>query len=173
MGKEKKIKISIVENYMLKKHGVFNFDKAFSAILPWLNKHKYDSIEKARMEKSGSTGKGLESEWVSERKVTDYVKFHLTVKIWLRDMTEVAMEKDGKKIKAHKGRVEFIFDSVMEKNYKGRFGDQKFDSEKEFSMFLKEIYDKYVAKSKLSSFEDKLYEETFDLINLIKKNLEV
>jgi hypothetical protein len=173
MGKEKKNPISVVEQYLVKKHGLFQFEPAFKAISSWFKAHSYEFIEKGHSEKVGSTGRTVESNWVAERKITDYVKFNVKVDVWLRDMTDVAMEKDGKKIKMNRGRIEFIFNADMEKNYADKYGESKFDEHKgTFSNFLKEIYEKYIIKSKLSGFEDKLYNEVVDLADSINAGLE-
>lgn len=173
MGKEKKTELKVVEHYLLKKHGLFNFDKGFSSIQSWLNSHDYDFIEKGRGEKVGSTGRGLESEWGASRKVTDYVEYNITIRVWLRDMTDIAVEKDGKTVKVNRGRLEIIFDSKMVKNYTDKYGKSKFNTRKgSFSNFLREIYEKYIASGMLGDYEDKLADETNDLIATVKSSLE-
>ncbi|RME54431.1 hypothetical protein D6777_03840 [Candidatus Woesearchaeota archaeon] len=170
MGKEKKRKIGVIEGVIIKHKGFFDFNAIISEIPAWFKKHKYDNFQKGHSQKPTPGGGYFEGTWKAVKEVTDYVKFDITVDIWLRDMQDVAIEKEGKTIKANKGNIEITFNANMEKDYAKQFTNRK-GEETEFLKFLRELYEKYVIKSKLSEYEDKLEYEAKDLIEHVKKHL--
>ncbi|MFH1638530.1 MAG: hypothetical protein ABIB71_08950 [Candidatus Woesearchaeota archaeon] len=155
-------KRSIVGNYVVRKHGVYDFQTAYSAVSTWLNKHGYDFYEKKHTEKDSATGKYMELIWVAGREVSDYVKFHIKVEIWMRNA------KPAENGKMH-GRVEFIFNSDMETNVDIR-GVKKFspDDEGTFTHFIKDLYEKYIVKAKMEKMEEKLFNETMDFAESVR-----
>lgn len=160
MGKEKDLKIHVM-SHVLRKHGIYNFGAAHNAVKTWLRKHKYDFYEKKHYEKEPKS-KYMELIWVAERYVNDYVKFNIKVEIWMRNAKPV----EGGKMQ---GRVEFIFNSDMEKNVDIK-GVKKFSTAEKgnFMDFIREFYEKYIIKSRLEDLETKLFEETKDLIENIR-----
>ncbi|MBU2589564.1 MAG: hypothetical protein KKA65_03115 [Nanoarchaeota archaeon] len=165
MGSEKFNPVVVVGNFVVKKSGILDFDKLFKAIPKWMKDYNYDPMEKSHSEKKTPTGIYIESSWKGSRKVTEYVKFIITVDVLLRDLTDVAVQDDkGKQVKRQKGRVELVFNAKMEKNYKKNINEDKGS----LGNFFKMIYEKYVAKSELEKYEDKLYDETTDFIETLK-----
>jgi len=165
MGNEKTNPIKVVENFVVKKSGILDFDGMFKAIPEWMDFYKYSPMEKSHTEKKGPTGIYIESSWKGSRKITEYVKFIITVNIFLRDLTDVAVQDDkGNQVKRQKGRVELVFNAKMQKNYKKNISEEK----NSFGNFLKSIYEKYIIKDKLEKYEDKLYDETTDFIETLK-----
>lgn len=167
MGKEKMPVVPVIQNQIIKHRGLFNFDTLLEGAPDWMGKHNYDFFQKAHSQKKKPGGGYLEATWVAERKVTEYVKFEISVDFWIRDISDVAVEKAGKTVKMSKGNVEITFSSKMVKDYDKRFSDVPGS----FSHFLKEMYERYVIKAKLEALEDKLLFETQDLIEHMKKFL--
>jgi hypothetical protein len=170
MGKEKKREIKEIEGLIIKHKGIFDFNGIINEIGSWFNKHKYDWYQKGHSQKPTPDGGYFEGEWVAEKEVTEYVKFKISVLIWLRGLQDIAIEKDGKTIKMNKGNIEITFNASMVKDYAGTFRNKK-GEETEFLKFVRELYEKYVIKSKLSDFEDKVEDEGKDLIEHIRKHL--
>ncbi len=165
MGKEKKNPITVMGNHVVKKSGILDFDGLFKAIPQWMNQYNFKPMEKSHTEKETSTGIYIESSWKGSRKVTEYVKYEVSVDILLRDLTDVMVQDDeGKQVKRQKGRIELVFNAKMKKNY-----DKKLSEEKgSFSNFIKTFYEKYVARNTLDKYEDKLKEQMEDFIETLK-----
>jgi len=169
MGKEKKNPVKVLENYLIKKIGTFNFEDVLSAVRDWCNTYHYDFIEKKRSEKGTATGKEIYSEFSGSRDVSWYARYHFKVVIWLRNLKTITVEKDGKKINSNHGHIEINIDTKMEKNYNNSFSKGKGS----FGDFLREIYEKYIADDTLKNYEDQLDDESKDLIKRIKKALNI
>ncbi len=163
MGKEKTQVIPVVSNHVLRKHGIFDFGTAYGAVQAWLNQQGYDFFEKKRAEKDTATGRYMELIWLAEKYVSDYVKYDMKIEVWMRDAKPV----EGGKMQ---GRIEFIFTSKMHKNVDIR-GVKKFSNEDKgtFMHFIKEVYEKYIARLTLEKLEKKLFNETMDFVNKIRE----
>lgn len=170
MGKEKKPIVGIYGPHLFKKHGIVDFNGLISAIPQWYRTQGYDFLEKGRSEKSTSTGKYIESNWVGVKEVSSYVKYYIKINIWVRDLTDVAVEKNGKTLKLQRGRIELDIKSEMEKNYE-KDGRRTFNTKKKFHDILRVFYEKYIMKSQLSAFEDKILFEYQDFIKELQKHL--
>lgn len=169
MGKERKNPVNIFKNLLIKKAGILDFDGMLALIPQFASQYNYDCFEKKHSEKTGSTGTYIESNWYMERKVTYYVKFIIEVEFLVRDMNNVVVEdSDGGKTKKNQGRVEVVFNARMQKNYLKNFSEKK----GEFSDFLRAVYEKYLAKQRLKSYEDKLEAEARDLLDDLKEKLD-
>lgn len=170
MGKEKKRKIDVISGQIIKHNGIFDFKGILDAIPGWLSQHGYDYVQKGHSQKAKPSGGYFEGNWVATKEVTEYVRFNISVDIWLRDLKDIAIEKDGKTIKSNKGNIEITFNSSMDKDYKSTFTNRKYE-ETNFLKLIREFYEKYVIKSRLSSYEDKIEAETQDFIEYIKRYL--
>ncbi len=167
MGKEHKNPVRLISNYVINHNGILDFDGFFAAIPEWLEKHNYSAIEKKHSEKTTATGKYMESNWLGEREVTDYIIFRITLEIWLRDLVDVAVEIDGQAVKKQKARLQLVFSCEFEKNYQHQFSND----EGTLSHFFMKMYDRYVIPDKLDAFESKVIVETVDFINHLKRFL--
>ena len=170
MGKEKRLVIGVLGPTVLKKHGIVDFNGLISAIPSWLRSQGYDCIEKGRSEKSTSTGKYIESNWIAVKEVTGYVKYIVKINIFVRDLTDVAVEKKGKTVKLQRGRVELDFKSEFEKNY-ARDGRRWFNTEKRFQELLRIFYERYAVKQQIKTLDDKLLFESNDFIKYVQQFL--
>lgn len=169
MGRERKNPISVIKGFVIKKSGIMDYDGMHALIPQFASEYNYDVIEKKHTEKNGSTGAYIESNWYLERKVTYYVKFIIEIEFIVKDLNNVIVEEeDGNKKKKNQCRIEIVFNSKMQKNYLKNFSEKK----GVFSDFLRVIYEKYLAKSRLKDYEDKLEAESLDLINDLKEKLE-
>lgn len=169
MGKEKR-PIIISFGTVMKRHGIVDFKGLISSIQGWLRTQGYDFIEKGRSEKSTSTGKYMESNWMAEKEVSGYVKYRIKINLFVRDMTDVAIEKSGKTLKMQRGRIELDIKSEMEKNYE-KDGRRWFNPKKKFHELLRIFYERYIAKQHLSSLDDKLLFESQDFAKYLQKSL--
>lgn len=166
MGKEKKLTIGIIENYLIKNYGIFDYEGFLSTINKWFSQHKYDFIEKAHTEKNKSEGKEIESEWVASRKIDDYVKFEINIKYWIRNLTDIGLETEKGVEKKQKGKIELKINTKITKNHKKKWETRP----NTFGNFIRELYEKLVIKNTLDNAEDKLFNESQDLIKKIKIN---
>lgn len=168
MGKEKENPVKVVEKLRIRKKGTFDYKRVHGRISSFFLKMGYTFAETKHEEKEKDSGKEIKSEWSGFRKVTNYVKFKVSISILLRDYKEVTVEEDGRKMGTGLGRLEVTFNADMEKNYGKMFSERK----GEFTNFLKELYEKYLVEKKLKDYEDKLEAEVLGLYDDIKGMVE-
>ena len=170
MGKEKKLTMGVLGPVVFKKNGVADFNGLLAAIPKWLRTQGYDCLEKGRSEKSTSTGKTIESNWIAMKEVTAYVRYIIKINLFVRDLTDVAVEKHGKTVKMQRGRIELDFKSEYEKNYP-RDGKKVFNTDKKYQEILRVFYERYVVKQQLTALDDKLLFESNDFVKHIQQFL--
>ena len=164
MGKEKSKKLFVVGNnkfpgaVIRKESVIFDYDSMLKVMKEWFEDHKYTLNEKAYGGKDLPSREREEKiEWTAERKITDYIKFHISFQLWVRRMGNIKAE--GHKLK--KGDIYIGFKGWMEKDYKGKWRSE----------FLRQMYDRFLVPGKLNMYEGKIWAETNDFIALTKKYL--
>lgn len=174
MGKEKINPFKVAEGWRIKKKGLFDLSKLFAIVPAWFDKNKFDFFEKAHDEKINPDGKQIKSEWFARREVNSYVRFIFNVEILVRRCIEVVVEEDGEKTEKHKGWIEIVINSEMEKNYE-KEKRRKFlrgEIKGTFDNFMKILYEKTVAKRSLDVTEGKLKTESLELLETLKDVVE-
>lgn len=167
MGKEKLREIPIIEKTRLKNQYYFYYKKVHEAIPAWLYKYMFKGGERAHECKPDPSGITARCLWMGWRDVTDYIAFKAEVELDVRQMNTVVVEEDGKKIKKNTGKCEVTISATMVKDYK-----EYFKRKGRLGEFFRQLYDRYViGEDKLEEYEDKLYFEMLDLIEIVKEAL--
>lgn len=140
---------------------VFEFDELYKMMKKWFDDHSYDFLEKEYLDaqEEGSTSSSIK--WEAERKVDDYMKFHIEARIKCSNIKQVVQKNK----KAVSGIVAIKFECFLEKDYEDNW-------EKNFMMkFMREVYDKFLLKGKFDKYAEELKEETYDIFNQTKSFL--
>jgi len=138
--------------------GIFNFGEIYKFVYTMLGDYEYKIEEKVYSEKSKPTGKEIEIVWMTKRKISDYFRFRINVTWLILGMSDVEVQKDGAKVKLNKGNLEIKFTTYLEKDYEQRWENNS------IVKFMRGIYDKYIIKSRIETYEDKVKEETDEFI---------
>ena len=113
--------------------GLGDLDETYKFARDWFWKEEYNLVEDSYSEKIKSTGKEIEIEWTAAKELTDYFKATLKIKWRILAMTDVEVEKDGKKKKMNKfGEFGMEFKGILEKDYSSKWegsATQKFFKE--------------------------------------------
>lgn len=137
----------LITHTEVEQEGLFNLNEAYNFFHTWLSDYEYYVIEKKYSEKiKGEEGKDVEIEWIAIRKITDYFKFILEIKWTMRGMLPA-----GKGMS--KGKIKINIKGFLVRDYEHKWAGSS------FSKFLRELYDKYVIKNRVESFEDLISEE--------------
>ena len=163
MGLEKLRDIPIFNKYTLTYTSNINIASFFKSISSWFSTRGYDFWETGIGEKDIGTGGLVDSDWKAIKEVTDYVQFELVIKVWIRDLRKVTLENGEE---TYWGRIYIRMDSIMHKDYKKRF-----DNNKKMQELMRQLYERYIAKEEVDSYMDKLYFEASDLIDLFRSKM--
>jgi len=151
----------IIEN-KVRRVDIFDFNELYRFCYTYLADEGYFVMEKKYTEKVKGEGKEVEIEWEAKKKISDYFRYIFKVNWRIVGMVKVEAEKDGKKIKMDKGDVEIKVAGIIEKDYEHKW------EKTVFLKFLRGIYDKYIIKSRIDRYEDKIFQEVEEYLAQIK-----
>jgi len=155
----------VVDHARLSYEGLFSVPELYKLIDNWIRERGYDKLEKKNIEKVTPSGKYIEIEILPWKKITDYAKNVLRLRITMMDVKEVELEKDGKKIKLNQGKIIILSDAYLETDYEHRWEG------KPIFFFLRTIFDKYFFKPYTQSYRENVLKDYNDLISQIKSFL--
>ena len=137
----------------LKKKGFWNYVEFYNFCYEWFGKEGYILIEDQYTEKNTDIGKEIILKWIAYRKVTDYFKFVIKADWHILGMNPAEVERDGKKEKINKGEVKIKVVAELVKDYEDRWEG------KPLWKFLRGIYEKYIIRTTVDEYEDRLIEK--------------
>lgn len=142
---------------VLEKTGLFNYHEFYDVFSDWFDSNKYTWDETEYSTKTKPQGKDVINEYKAFRKVTDYLKFYIDIRVEIRFAKTL-------KIEAHKKQQGFVtvrFKAYYERDYKNKWKVK----------FFRKIYEMYFIKELILRYEGKLWAEANDLINKTKETL--
>jgi len=148
----------IILKTKLKQEGIFNFQDFYSFCYEWLSNEGYNINEKTYGEKIAGESKEIKIEWEAKKKISDYFTFIIKIGWQIFGLKSIEVQREGKKIKTNSGLVELKFSAVLVKDYESRWED------KPIWKFLRGVYDRYIIRSRVDQYEDKVADETNELI---------
>lgn len=143
--------------------GVYDLTEVIHEIREWFKANLYGQpLETENTTKVKGKGTETITKFKAEREVTDYIKF------WIH-IDGRAIEQEKVKVDDRildKGKAEFKVKTVIELDYRKKWRKSK------LGRILMFIYNNYLIKNKLKDvYEEKIYDEGFELFNVIKKTL--
>jgi hypothetical protein len=148
----------IVFSGKIKQTGIFDFKEFYRFCYVWLVDKNYFVQEKTYSEKITPTGKEVEIAWDCSKKISDYFKFILQIRWRILGMKDVEVEKESAKITMNKGQPEVKVTAILEKDYEHRWESNA------FVKFLRGVYDRYIIRGRIESYEDKIHSEADEFL---------
>lgn len=161
---EKKL---VIDQLKLNYQGLFEVNELFKAVDAWFYEKGYDKYEKKNEEQVLPTGREIVLELRPWKKITDYAKNEIRVRMFMHNIKEVEIEKDGTKVKLNQGEIQIIFDGYMETDYENKWEN------KPLFFFIRTLFDKYIYRGYTSKFEGNLVDDVHDLHTRIKAFLNI
>ena len=159
-------KMSVMPGTNVKFRGIFNYSEFMQSIKNWFKDYDYEFQEPTHKWKVPSEGVEAEIKMTGERKVNEYVKYHITVSIRIWDMKDVEVVKDGQKMKLQDGKVSVDVEGKLEFDWQNRFGGNK------FLQHAQDFLHKFIIKQDIGDWwEDDLLIKTMDLTKTIRHKL--
>ena len=145
--------------------GLFSVREIFKLIDGWLEQHGWDKIEASHKEIVAEKGKEINISLEPEKKENDYVKSILYIDITMTEVEDVVVKKGKKEISLNKGEVEISLDAKLVTDHEGKWVQSP------LHMLAKAAYDKFIKKSEIDAFKEKLSKATTHLSEQIKAHL--
>jgi len=146
----------------IKHSGLFDFKELYKFVHEWFASYQYVVAEKKYEEKIQPEGKDIEIEWVCFRKISDYFRFQIKIAYRIIGLVTVEVQKGNIKTKMNKAQLEISFKAFLEKDYENKWEVNP------FTKFLRGVYDKYIIKSRIEEYEDKIATEVDEAVAQVK-----
>lgn len=157
---------------LVKHRGFFDFFVLLQSIRKWFVDDDFDTFNiPLHLQKfPGITGVEHLIKIHGEKKITEYVKFHIDVQIRVVNMREVEIIREGKKFKTQDGSLDIEIVPKLELDWQKRFSGPK--PWKGFLEALDVFYRKYIIKYKISDYwEDMILMKSTQLARVIKETI--
>jgi hypothetical protein len=152
----------VVYKGKVKSSGIFSMSELYEFLYDWVNDEGYKVKEKKYSEKIIGDVKTIEIQWECEKKISDYFKFQLKSDWLVTGLKKIEVKREDKKISMNSGTVEIKFGAILLKDYEARWENNP------FWKFWRGVYDKYIIRSRIDEYEDKIEEELLELIGQTK-----
>ncbi len=130
----------VVDKQRLSYEGLFNVLDLYNLINEWLEEKGYDKREIQNFENVSPQGKYIELLMQPWKKITDYAKIEIRMRIIMSEVKEVDIEKDGARVRLNQGKVQMVFDAMLTTDYENRWEG------KPVYFLTRELFNKYFYK---------------------------
>ncbi len=145
--------------------GFFEPKQLFRVIEKWLKENHYDQVEKEAFEKATDAKRFVKYSLEPFKKINDYAKFIIKLKITLSDVEDVIVEYEDNKIPMSKGKVKVSLTGVLETDYENKW------EAKPVYFFLITVFNKFIFKTEMAYVKSRLKDEINSLKFEIKSFL--
>ena len=153
----------IIDHETIEYSGPFNTTDLFRAIDYFLYERGFDKKQDKDFEQNTQEGKFVEWQITPWKKISDYVRHMIKVRVLGYNIIKSDVFHDGKKTKTDSGKIIVVIDAFIENDYLGLWEDNP------VLHFLRTIYDYFVFKAYTERFEQRLIHDTNQLHDHIEK----
>ncbi len=155
----------VLEQLKIEYSGLLSVKELYQIINKYFRDKGYDWREIRHHEYVSEKGKYVEMELQPWKKVSDYAKNEIRLYITIFNLKDVVIEKDGEKIPMQRGDLKIVVDAFLVTDYENRWETTP------VYYFLRTVFDKFIYRGYIDRFEEKLKNDTMDLISTIKSYL--
>ncbi len=153
----------------MKYDGIFSFKDFYKFCYEWLTEetHMDFVMEGKYEEKIKGDEKEVVVEWEGQKKITDYFRFDIKVKMEIKRLKEVEVMQDGIKVKANSGSAKIGVKGILVRDYESKFEGTA------FRKFMRSIYEKWIITSRIKQFEDYVASKCDEFLGQAKAYLDL
>lgn len=158
-------RLIVVDKARLGYSGPFDAKEVFEVIRSWASDKGYWIYEKKHTETVAPEGKFMEFDLEPFKKITDYSKGVVKIRIQMSGVKDITLKRDNKKVKLQEGNVSFVFTGILETDY-----EHKWESKPVFYV-LRTVVEKYMLRPFISGHEKGIKEDVDVLLNQLRSYL--
>ena len=158
-------KKQVVDNETIAYDGLFEGTELYKVIDKFFLDKGYDKAELIHDEHVGETGKDVTVIVEGNIKANDYTKKVINLKIFIKGLKDVVLEKNKHKIKLQQGKVTVILNSFMMSDVEGKW------ESKPMFVFMRALVDRYLYRYYINKIEQEVKDDTLHMKALIKSFL--
>lgn len=148
---------TVVRNLKVSFEGLFDFAELMNHVQSYFKSEGFGWFEAQHNELVKESGKDIFIMADNRREISDYAKSRVVIYITVRELSDVEIEKDGRKIIVNRGKVTFEFEAYIMTDYMGRFEG------KPWMYFYRAMMEKFVGVREMHRFRT-LVREDIDII---------
>ncbi|HME86829.1 MAG TPA: hypothetical protein VKE88_00240 [Candidatus Nanoarchaeia archaeon] len=127
--------------------GLFDSGDFFKLLDEWFKQNGYDKNELKHIERVREKGKFIDYEILPFKKLTDYAKSKINVRVIINDLTNVTIKKDKQHVSLNKGKITILISAFLSTDITEQW------EAKPIYFFFRTIWDKYINKSYTDKYE--------------------
>ena len=151
----------VIDGLELNYEGLFNIDHLLSKIDEVTAKVGYSKVEKRREEHVAPSGKKFHIELRPTKRMSEDDWLTIKMRIFITELKDVVVTREGRKIKLQSGKIHIIFDSFV-------FGSHEWKWESPWFTFMKKLFEKVAFKIWTEKHEGKVSEDTHYVYDQIR-----
>ena len=140
--------------------GLFDFADLMRQVQQYFRDHGFGWFESQHNEIVKETGKEIFVQGDNRHEISDYAKSRIVIFITVKNLTDVAIEKDGRKMIVNKGKITFEFEAYVMTDYMGRY------EKKPWMYFYRAMMEKFIGVREMHRFRTLVRE---DLDNILRE----
>lgn len=153
----------VVDHLRLNYSGPFDANALFKHINAFLFERGFDLKVEKEFEQNTKTGKQIEFLIMPWKRISDYTRHHIKIRILVYDYNKVDAVVDKKKVKVGNGRVVIYLDGYLELDQEERWESVP------FFQFLRSIYNNFIYRVYTERFEQRLSYDVHHLYDTIER----
>lgn len=153
----------VVDHEKIDYNGPHSTNELLKLIENFLWERGFDKRQDKDFEQNTPQGKFIEWQYSPWKKITDYVRYIVKVRVLGYNLVKADAMHNGKKAKVDSGRIIIVIDGFVETDYDNYWDD------KPILFFLRAIYDNFIFKSYTERFEQRLVHDINHLHDHIEK----
>ncbi|MEM4263923.1 MAG: hypothetical protein QW666_03470 [Candidatus Woesearchaeota archaeon] len=153
---------SVAGKEVISYEGLFSVKELYKLINQIIDDKGYIPITSSTEETVEKTGKAIELDLMPFKKLTDYAKSVIKIKIRISDCKDVEITKDKKKHKLNKGKLWIEIDPYLETDYEHRWEATP------YLYVIRTLFEKYIYTPFLSGFDKQVMDDTIFLKEQLK-----
>jgi len=154
----------VIPDVVIKYRGIFDLTLIYNNLKLWLIDSGYAEPREIKYaEKIKPGGKDIEIIWETD-KLEDlgFFKFKTSIKFYAQRINEAEVERDGNKLKLHKGDLWLTFNSQLSINANNKWQDHS---------IMYKLYEKYIIKDRIDYYKIQIYEGMNKIMTEVKNFL--
>jgi len=157
----------IVDQTRLNYEGLFDMRQLFGLINSWNFEKGYDRREKRNEQGNYPDGRTYIIEMFPWKKISDYFRNVVRIRIFADHVKDVEIEKNGNKLRLQHGRVQIIMSAFLETDWQERW------EKKAILFFIRAIVERYLMKEWFKKHEANIIADFNDIHTKIKNFLNI
>jgi hypothetical protein len=130
----------VVDGIRFTYSGLFDIDEFFKEIDKWQDDNGFEREIKKKLQHVSAEGKRMEYNYEMWKRITDYVRPTIRLKVLFRDVVDIDVEREGTKRNMQKGHVLVLIDGFLVTDTHERWW------QKPWYVFTRTVYEKLFWK---------------------------